>query len=254
VTEWLLGYTIAEFLNRRVEVRVSTIVGTAMAVVTMVLVVLMYAGVPARRDGVLGGPRLPAGPASSSAGDPGAAGAFDAPGAGVGGTGVQPAEELPAVGLPPRVRFAGPGRGDLESRLPPPEERGSQDPDLRNVREAGEAQAGDAGPGAGEEPVIGAAAPPSVFYLVQVRAREDGEGVDALREYFRGLGFTDFRVESSGVSGRGRGRYVVYLGPYYDEDEADEVREEVKSATRKHPFRYGREAFQDSLVVTRRVE
>lgn len=235
---WLFGPTLSRFLDRTVEVRVSTLVGATLASITAVFVFLIYSGAPGRReDATYGDFPLPA---------------------------EAPASETEEAGVPaarpPPVRWSGAGSEDAgaarDAGDPAPDPSRATVEILPRERPPAEVSGGaSAGSAAGlalaaEEREVPPATP-RPYYAIQVRARESWEGAGRLAEYFRGLGYADLDTEPEGRDAAGDALFTVFVGRYSESEEARRACERLKEETRRKPYRYGRDSFQGAFVVLR---
>lgn len=233
-SQWVLGPTISAFLDRTIELRISTLVSLVFALTTVLFVLLLYSGMPARREPLF--PEIPypvgvpAEPEPVGAADPREpAGAGERLVATDAGTEPTPVKEPAATGKVPPVRWS----PDLEvsPEVPTPS---------RSAERSG-------GSGQAQSPE----AVPRRTYAIQVRARESWEGAGRLLDYFRQLGYSDVETEPEGKDAAGEALFTVFVGRYGDHEEARRACERLKEETRRRPYRYGRDCFQQSFVVTR---
>jgi hypothetical protein len=277
-------------LERKFEVRLSTVVGFALAAALVAVLILMEAGVPSRRAGTgagvpidgLSAHDLPgySGPPVEDVEGPVAeppAGLDEPPEADDDRDGA-PAETHPGA-LAPRS-----GRGGALSVRPLPiwgpgsssptgdstARRGGgigrlHDPDLRNVQPApGESSLSD---GAGQGDGSGAAAPvlkdpesddagaadpePRSYHTIQARAQMAKQNADALVGHLRGLGFPEAFSAFHKRDDDGVPLYYVFVGKYLTKSEADERHTALLGAIRRQPYPGGRNFCLDSYTRKR---
>jgi cell division septation protein DedD len=242
LAEWLLGGRWTAKLERRIEVKFSTVLGFAMAAVTTVFVILIYLQTPSKVD-----PRF----ASLDSSDGGAWRAHEA------STGTQEREELPGARAEPSEGRLLPiwspsssptaAQGALEGR---PSE-------VRSVEKAPaqlEPTPAPTGVAVSQRASDAAALSPYV-YLIQVRAKESAEGAQRIIEYLREFGFQENLVQTDPRGDRnaeGQLLHTVFVGKYFDRDEAERESDRLKRETRLRPYKGKEGFFQDALVITRR--
>jgi hypothetical protein len=270
-----IGEGSSTILERRVEMRLSTVLVAAMAMIVVTTLVLTYLRMDSPPDPLLPDGRLTSLPAPSSGElsarlSKGEAGAEalpptrpdDSVGASsaadslaAGGAGAQGRSETALRKMP----IWGPASS---ARPMTPEELAASPParpipDVRNVESiAAATSAGDPskegaarteagvleGRAAAEEDAAASDSPN--FYIIQVRAKESWEGAQRIVEHLGVFGFDKPLVEQDrgGHSAYADKLYTVFVGRYYDKEQADRECRRLKRETRQRPYK-DREGF-----------
>lgn len=281
---WLVGDGSNRWLERRVELKISTLLVLGMGgivVVTLILTSLRLPGLEdplfrANREG--GSTPLSSGVTSSGVTPSPGSGSRSAPGSALAPTPPSPERLLtegapgPAAGgalagnvAPPQAASPrkvlplwGPGSqvedaGGGISRAPDPA------PEVRNVMDAvprpPAAQADPGGqPETREAPAVTAGEnnQDGLHYKIQVRALESMEGAQRIFDYLALLGFETTSMKEDRRRSRPDGEkvYTVFVGRYADRGDADRECERLKRESRARPYKGKPDFFANCLVVT----
>lgn len=238
---WVLGPTGGSFLERRLELRLSTLLVFGMAGVITVLLLVIYLSLPGKEDPRFA--RIEDSRAEQGHGEGVPAEPAQAGGAAGGAAAGNPA---PATLRKPLLLWS-PGSDPGGS---PPEGQ-VVTPDVRNVEASRQDGSSGTGNGAGSPSVP---AVPTDLFMIQVRSNEDREGADGILEYLRGFGFEENSVEPHpyGAKGpEGQPLYTVYVGRFSDKKKADQELDRLKKETRMKPYKDKPDFFGRSLVLQR---
>ena len=241
---WMSGIRAVTALERRIELKISTMVALALSGAIILVLVLTYLRLPPKEDALL----------ASFLPDSGRI--VEKPRSGATAAGNEEGERRSDLRSLPlwSPSSAPPG----EPILPAPS---TAKPDLRNVESLPGADASTeppsvdspaAGGGTGGEPSA-----ERFVYLIQVRGKENMEGARRILDYLANFGFDRQKTEPDprGVkNSEGKPFYTVFVGPYEDRAEADRECSRLKRLTRDRPFRNRpdfSDFFEDALVITR---
>jgi len=237
--DWLLGDASTRLLEKRLEIKLSTLLVGAMSGIVVTTLVLTYIRLPPPEDSLL------------------RAGVEKPQIAPVDTTGPQPPAPV-RLGAVRRLPLWGPGMADeadgAAHEVPGP----APPPDVRNVvvEKAQEPAPTPPAPApALPEPGAGPEVDGRPHHIIQVRAKESWEGANRLVEYLSLFGFEKPLLEEDARGDRtssGEKLYTVFVGRYLDRAEAERECHRLKRETRQRPYRGRTELFQDSLVITRK--
>ena len=252
------------WLERAVEVRLSTALALGMSGLITIVLFLTYLKLPPAEDAAL---------RNFMALAPEAAGASlpaltEAPGPEETAAGSQEAPQLEGLARPVPIwspRSASPeGESREPGSLPPggPPEAAAPPPDIRNIESAAEAGGNGAAPGAAAPAVAALAARESAGFIhrIQVRAKESMKGAQQIVDYLAQFGFDRGlavieRDRHGDKNAEGLPLYTVFVGAYESREQALPELDKLKEETRRRPFQEKaafRDMFHDALVVRRR--
>ncbi|HVR75855.1 MAG TPA: SPOR domain-containing protein [Planctomycetota bacterium] len=251
------GSGLLALLDRRIEMKLSTLLVLAMGGVIAVTLSLTYLRMPAPEDPYFAH-RREGHRAGSLAAVPSAAGSVpsDVDRAGGGSLVSLPAGPGDATGA---AAIAGALRQPIWSpaSTPFPEAGGRSDSDRAESPTPGpgpDTGSADSNTGHGEaRPAVSREASPSL-HMIQVRARESHEGAQRILTYLDDFGFEDFLLDPDPRGARdsdGRSLYTVFVGRFSDREEAQAECRRLKRETRLRPYKHREDFFHDSLVITR---
>jgi hypothetical protein len=263
------------WLERPIELRLSTVLALGMTGMIAVLLLLTYIKLPPAEDATLRNF---------------VALAPDGTGAGASPVLAEPHQPGEAEGISPEAPFDGltrplpiwsprsvsrEGTAELAGARSSPArpDVGSPPPEIRNVETVADrppeaATAGAAAHGSEAAPGVSDGGGASrearegagFIHRIQVRAKESMKGAEQIVAYLEKFGFDRSqavieRDRHGDKNAEGIALYTVFVGAYESREQALPELEKLKEATRESPFQEKatfREMFQDALVVRRR--
>lgn len=253
---WVLGSGSSRLLDRRIEVRVSSLLVLGMSGIVVTTLVLTYLRLPGPDDPLFRSRSTPAfatrpssSPATTSV--PRESASHEASSVSPG-----PIRHFPRWG--PGMSYQDPGASPTAATPagPFPEIRDVVVTALPPVEPPAPAPRDLSGPATPPAPVAQVAADGELTagYRIQVRAKESEAGAHGILDYLSLFGFEKPLLEEDPRGDRspqGDKLYTVFVGRYADRTMAQRECDRLKRETRARPYKNRPEFFQDCLVITR---